>query len=154
MEPIITRGPGHELAAALRPVLMRLDLLIRRQNAQYPLSRAQTSILGTLACHGELRMTELSRLENIRMPTTSNAVRVIEEMGYVTRVRDDVDRRGVSVVLTRPGRARIEQVLTARDRDLAAHIAVLPSEHLEALSAAVPALTALLDTFDEPDTPL
>lgn len=140
---------GYGLATALRPVLMRLDLLVRRQNSQYALSRAQTSILNTLACHGTLRMSDLARLENVRVPTTSNSVTVIETMGYVERVPDTQDRRGVCVNLTDKGRTRIDQVLAARDHDLAIRISSLPPEHRAALTEAVPALTALLDTFDE-----
>lgn len=149
-----THGPGHDLAAALRPVLLRLDLLVRRQQSLYTLSRAQTSILNTLACHGELRMSELARLENVRLPTTSNAVAVIEDLGFAERQPDPDDKRGVRVSLTDRGRMRIGQVLAARDRDMAARIDALMPEHRDALTAAVPALTALLDSFDEPGAPL
>src|SRR5699024_12532692 len=43
--------------------------------------------------HGELRMSELARLENVRVPTTSNAVSVIEDHGLVERLRDATDRK-------------------------------------------------------------
>lgn len=142
---------GYGLATKFRPILLRLDLLVRRQNTQYALSRAQTSILYTLACHGRLRMSDLARLENVRVPTTSNSVTVIEAMGYVEREPDACDRRGVCVTLTDLGRARIDQVLEARDQDFAEHLSRLSPEHLESLSAAIPALNALLDAFDEPD---
>lgn len=145
---------GYGLATALRPVLMRLDLLVRRQNSQFSLSRAQTSILNTLACHGDLRMSELARLENVRVPTTSNSVTVVEAMGFVERIPDADDRRGVCVSLTDKGRTRIEQVLEARDQDLSVRIASLRPEHQTALTESIAALTALLDTFNEPDAPL
>ena len=88
------------LETEFRPILLRLDLLVRRQNTQYALSRAQTSMLYTLARYGRLRMTDLARLENVRVPTTSNSVTVIEAMGYVERVPAESDRRGVCVSLT------------------------------------------------------
>ncbi|MEH6821700.1 MarR family transcriptional regulator [Dietzia psychralcaliphila] len=138
------------LATEFRPILLRLDLLVRRQNTQYALSRAQTSILYTLACHGRLRMSDLARLENVRVPTTSNSVTVVESMGYVERVRDESDGRGVCVELTDLGRARIDQVLEERDQDFADQLSRLSPEHRESLSAAVPALNALLDAFDGP----
>ncbi|WP_314036652.1 MarR family transcriptional regulator [Dietzia sp. CH92] len=141
-------GPALGLAEQFRPILLRLDLLVRRQATQYALSRAQTSILHTLACHGRLRMTDLARLENVRVPTTSNSVSVIEAMGYVEREPDESDRRGVCVRLTDLGRARIEQVLADRDRDFARHLDRLSSEQRHLLTAAVPAFTALLDSFD------
>lgn len=141
------------LETEFRPILLRLDLLVRRQNTQYALSRAQTSMLYTLARYGRLRMTDLARLENVRVPTTSNSVTVIEAMGYVERVPAESDRRGVCVSLTDLGRARITQVLDARDRDFAEHLSRLSPEHRDTLSAAVPALNALLDAFDEHDLP-
>ena len=73
---------------------------------------------------------------------------VIESMGFVERVPDAVDRRGVSVQLTELGRARIEQVLKDRDRDFADQLGRLSPEHRELLADAVPALTSLLDAFD------
>ncbi|MCT2122058.1 MarR family winged helix-turn-helix transcriptional regulator [Dietzia cinnamea] len=141
-------GPALGLAEQFRPILLRLDLLVRRQSTQYALSRAQTSILHTLACHGRLRMTDLARLENVRVPTISNSVSVIEAMGYVEREPHESDRRGVCVRLTDLGRARIEQVVADRDRDFAEHLGRLTGEHRELLSAAVPAFNALLDAFD------
>lgn len=141
--------PDLDLAVEFRPIMLRLDLLVRRQNTQYSLSRAQTSILHTLACHGRLRMTDLARLENVRVPTTSNAVSVIEAMGYVTREPDESDRRGVCVQLTDLGRSRIEQALRDRDRDFARRMTRLSPEHRELLTGAVPALNALLDAFDD-----
>lgn len=141
-------GPDLGLATRFRPIMLRLDLLVRRQNTQYALSRAQTSILHTLACHGPLRMSDLARLENVRVPTTSNSVSVIEAMGYVERVPDESDRRGVCVRLTELGRECIEKVLQDRDRDFAGHLAALSPEHRDLLADAVPALTSLLDAFD------
>ena len=144
-------NPGQhvlDLATRFRPIMLRLDLLVRRHHTQYSLSRAQTSILHTLACHGPLRMTDLARLENVRVPTTSNSVSVIESMGFVERVPDAVDRRGVTVQLTDLGRTRIEQVLQDRDRDFADQLRRLSPEHRELLADAVPALTSLLDAFD------
>ena len=142
-------APDLELATLFRPIMLRLDLLVRRQNSQYSLSRAQTSILHTLASHGPLRMSDLARLENVRVPTTSNSVSVIESMGYVTRVPDEADRRGVSVALTELGRYRIEEVLKDRDRDFAEQLARLSPEHRALLADAVPALISLLDAFEE-----
>lgn len=138
----------QDLATLFRPIMLRLDLLVRRQNSQYALSRAQTSILHTLACHGPLRMTELARLENVRVPTTSNSVSVIEAMGLVERVPDAADRRGVTVELTYSGRLLLEEVLRDRDRDFADQLGRLSSEHRALLTEAVPALVSLLDAFD------
>ena len=148
-----TGDPCTRLAGEYRPLLMRVDLLARRQTARYALSRAQTSIHCTLARHGDLRMTDLARLEHVRVPTTSNSVSVIEDMGLVERVPDAADGRGVCVRLTELGRERIAQTVEERDRDLAEKLASLPEEYRRSLEAAIPALNALLDSFDETDSP-
>lgn len=148
-----TVEPDLGLAIRLRPILLRLDLLVRRQNMQYSLTRAQTSILHTLACHGLLRMSDLARLENVRVPTTSNSVSVIEAMGLVERVPDESDRRGVSVRLTDLGRARIDQVLGDRDRDLAERLNRLSPADRDGLTSAIPALSALLDALNDEARP-
>lgn len=136
------------LAGEYRPLLMRLDLLARRQAAHHQLSRAQTSMLSTLATHGELRMGDLARLENIRVPTASNLVTAIEATGLVERVRHDDDKRGVSVRLTPTGRAEVAEAVRARDAELAERLSGLDPEQRETLAEALPALHALLDQFD------
>lgn len=137
------------LAAGLRPILMRLDLVVRRTHTHYSLSRTQTSILSTLADHGDLRMTDLARIENVRVPTTSNSVSIIEGMGLVERAPDPADRRGVVVRLTETGRQQIDDALARRNRELAGKIDQLDPSHRQALSASIPALLALLSDYEE-----
>ena len=83
------------LAAELRPLLTRLHLLYFRQSVQSDLSSAQLSIMSLLQGFGSLRVSDIARLEAIRMPTASNAVHQLEQEGMVTRERDPNDRRGV-----------------------------------------------------------
>lgn len=69
---------GHaqagQIAQQLRTLVMRFELLSRRNRSNFQLSHSQLSMLSTLSKHGSLRMTELACYENVRVPTVSNAV--------------------------------------------------------------------------------
>lgn len=134
-----------ELAAALRPVLTRLDYLMRRHVPSDVVSLAQGSVLTTLLDHGPLRMGELAERERVRMPTATNLVLRLERTGLVARQPDPDDRRAVLVDITTDGRRRLAQLIADRNNLLAGLLAQLDPPQKQALHDAVPALTGLLD---------
>lgn len=136
------------VATELRLVFMRLDLLARRQRTVFRLTPSQTSMLDTLARHGRVRMSELAALENVRVPTASNAVSSLEDEGLVTRIPDESDRRVVCVELTEAGRTAVAETLRDRDAAIAAVLADLPVAQRLSLEEALPAINALVDRLE------
>lgn len=134
-----------ELAAALRPVLTRVDYLMRRHVPSDVVSLAQGSVLTTLLDHGPLRMGELADRERVRMPTATNLVLRLERTGLVAREPDPDDRRAVLVDITVDGRRRLAQLIADRNNLLAGLLAQLDPAQQQALQNAVPALASLLD---------
>ncbi len=151
-------GPDQrELAARLRPVLLRLNNLVRRRVPSMELTAAQSTALTTVLDHGPLRMGELAEREQVRMPTATSIIRRVESLGLVQRRPDPEDGRAVLVELTDSGRARLTRVAQARNGLLADLLAQLDHDERAAIAAAVPALTAML-ALDlpgpaEPDEP-
>lgn len=138
-----------EIATRLRPALMRLYLLYFRQTSNSQISQAQLSILMILEEHGAMRINEIASAESIRMPTASNAVNQLENMGLVTRIRDVSDRRGVRVDLTDKGRSELKELAVERSQNLANMLSTLNEEELKQAEQFVPLIHTLLERFPE-----
>lgn len=150
-----TEVPGDEheqagqIAQQFRTLVMRFELLSRRNRTSFPLSHSQLSMLSTLSKHGSLRMSELARYENVRVPTVSNAVSTLEGLGLVCRVSTDHDRRVVNVALTPAGRHAVKESTQLREAYFAETIAELPEDKRAELHRAIPAVHALLQRIEK-----
>lgn len=133
-----------ELAATLRPVLLRLNNLIRRRVPSVELTPAQSTALTTVLDHGPLRVGELADRERIRVPTATSIVRRMETLELVLREPDPDDGRAVLIGLTNTGRELLERVARERNDILAAMLAELTDDQRRAIDAAAPALQAML----------
>lgn len=107
-----------ELAGELQRVLARLITVVRRgdtaSGSRPDLTLAQVSILLTLIDNGPMRMTELAARERVRTPTTTVAIRRLENLGLVKRARDPRDMRAVLVEVTPDGLVQYREALEAR----------------------------------------
>lgn len=144
-------APDHQdplvLAQQLRPILARLELLWARRAAQQEVSRAQLALLTLLRDRGPLRISELAKIEGIRMPTASNAIHQLEKLDLVERTQDTSDRRGVVVALTDYGVDFISGITATRDKQFAELFEELDPEQLEVAVNAVPVIRAMLENY-------
>ena len=104
----------------------------------------QLSALVTVEEHGPLRLTELARREAVTAPTMSRVLAALDEQGLVVRASDPQDARGVLVSLSPSGAARLAEVRSHRTALIARRLARLDDEQRALLTAALPALEALL----------
>ena len=111
------------LAGDLQRVLAKLITVIRRgdtnSGSRPDLTMSQVSILLTLIDSGPIRMTELAARERVRTPTTTVAIRRLENLGLVRRSRDPSDMRAVLVEVTPDGLVQYQDALEARRTHLA-----------------------------------
>jgi DNA-binding MarR family transcriptional regulator len=123
-------------------------ILYSRARPRMPreINRAGAGVLAALA-ERPRRITELADLEGQSQPYMTRIVIDLERRGWVERIRDAQDRRGVIVRITDPGREALadgQQII----RDLfASHLATLSDEQLAALTEASAALQFLIDTL-------
>lgn len=107
-----------DLASDLQRVLSRYMIVMRRgdstSGSRPDLTLAQVSILLTLLDSGPIRMTELATRERVRTPTTTVAIRRLENLGLVKRSRDPSDLRAVLVEVTPKGVIEYQEALEAR----------------------------------------
>jgi DNA-binding MarR family transcriptional regulator len=132
-----------ELAARLRLVVGRLHRRIRIDGRE-SIPPLQLSALATVEQHGPLRLSELARREAVTAPTMSRVLAALDEQGLVIRTPDPHDARGVQIVLSEEGAARLAEVRSHRTALVARRLARLDDEQRAKLVEALPALEALL----------
>lgn len=137
-----------DLAARLRLVVGRLHRRIRIDGRE-SIPPLQLSALVTVEQHGPLRLSELARREAVTAPTMSRVLASLDEQGLVIRTPDPNDARGVRIVLSDEGAARLAEVRSHRTALVARRLARLDAEERRNLDAAMPALEALLVDDDD-----
>lgn len=138
-------GPDDaELAGRLR---LAVGLLVRwlRQYDAGGLSPAKLSALLTIEAGAPIRAGDLAARENVAAPTMTRMVGALADAGLVGRSPDPSDARGSLVELAPAGAAALQAVRRERTSRLVERLARLTPDQRAALTAALPALEALLD---------
>jgi len=106
------------------------------------LSMVNLHVLMALAHEGALPMHAIAESLDVSQASTTGIIDRMEELGYVTRERDEDDRRVVNVVLTDAGHELIADLATERRERLAQMLATMTDEDLAALTQGLRALRA------------
>jgi DNA-binding MarR family transcriptional regulator len=134
----------EDIAADLRPVLLRLARELRKETEQLGITARQATLLWLVKRSPGLSLAELAAEEGISPPALSGHVDRLERAGLIERVRSSGDRRRVGLRLTDDGSRLLRSVRARRTTWLVERLRALEPSELEALDGAVPALRALL----------
>lgn len=108
------------------------------------LTLTQCSMLFTLRMYGPMRLGEISAIEKVTAPTTTQAVTRLESLGLVTRTRDDSDQRVMRIAITPAGeamhRSALDELLQIISSELTATEVATLSEALTPLERLTRAL--------------
>lgn len=129
-------------------MLRELAVSVVRDSPQHELSRTAAAVLSRLLRQGPHRITALSDLEAVSQPSMTGLVQRLEGLGYLTRSTDPVDRRATLVAITQAGTHTVEARREMHERAIAQRLSALGATDLDALSAALPAITRLIDTSE------
>jgi DNA-binding MarR family transcriptional regulator len=121
----------------------RLSRSLRQAGVPGP-GHGAISALATLAQFGQLRLGDLAAKEGVAAATMSRIIASLVEAGYVTRESDPIDRRAWLATVTDEGLRLVSGVRSTRVQELGRRLERLTPEHRDALTAALPALEALL----------
>ncbi len=127
------------IAAALSQSIHRLSRRLRK-HAQLHLTASQMSVLTTVEKHGELRLGELTRLEQIGKSTMTRLVAKLADAGYLQRRVDPNDGRGFLVSLTDHGAAALRSAAARQHAYLGRQLDALDAADRALLLAATPAI--------------
>jgi DNA-binding MarR family transcriptional regulator len=108
------------LATSLHGAAVHMLRRVRRADEPAGLSAARLSALSVVVFGGPLRISDLARAEQVRLPTITPIVAALEREGLIVREEDAADAR-VSLLRATPrgtrlmaeGRARRVAILTA-----------------------------------------
>ena len=132
------------VATDLRPVLLRLARELRKETEQLGITARQATLLWLVKRNPGLSLAELAAEEGISPPALSGHVDRLERAGLLERVRSNEDRRRVGLRLTGEGARLLRRVRARRTTWLADRLRTLDPDELEAIDAAIPALSGLL----------
>jgi DNA-binding MarR family transcriptional regulator len=130
-----------ELAAAMRPALLRLARRLRQmRDSAVDLAPNELSAMAVLLNEGDKLMGELAAAELVQPPSMTRIVNGLEQRGYVLRRPAEGDRRQCVVSLAGPGREALLANRRRRDAWLAERLAQLQPEERDILAKAIPIL--------------
>lgn len=133
-----------DLAAVLRPALLRLTRAIRNQRVDMSVTLTLLSAMMTLDNKGPMGPGELAACERVQPPSMTNILAKLEQRGLVSRTPHATDRRQVVVSITDIGRDLIARERRARDAWLSTRLATLTDDERSRLRAVAPILDRLV----------
>jgi DNA-binding MarR family transcriptional regulator len=134
-----------ELAASLRPSLLRLTRRVRNQRVDRSVSLAQLSAIGTLQKKGAMSAGDLAACEQVQPPSMTKVLASLEEKGLVTREAHPTDRRQAIIVLTQAGADLLESERRERTAWLTQRIAKLTPDERATIRNVIPVLDKLAE---------
>src|SRR5919201_1043914 len=138
-----TRSPAAELAALLRPSLLRLTRLVRNQRVDTSVTLTQLSAMGTLRKRGPMSPGDLAAYERVQPPSMTKVLGSLEEKGLIRRTPHASDRRQAIITLTDRGIELLDSERRARDAWLARRLAEMTAEGRGRLRDILPVLDKL-----------
>jgi DNA-binding MarR family transcriptional regulator len=133
-----------DLATRLRRDVVRLSRRLRRHAAS-GLSPSLESALAAVGRRGQLTPSELAALEDVRRPTATRLIAILEQRGLVERAIDPRDRRSHRVAATARGRSLLADARTRRNAYLGRALSSLDGDELMTLDRALRLLERLLE---------
>lgn len=140
-----TKRTSPELAALLRPALLRLTRLIRNQRVDMSVTLTQISAMATLTTRGAMSAGELAACEKVQPPSMTKVLASLEERGLVRRDAHPTDKRQAIISVTDAGRELLERERRSRDAWLSQRLAALTPDERAALRDVIPILDKLAE---------
>lgn len=137
----LSKSQAHT-AAELRLVIGRLIRSIRQHNAS-GLTPSQVSAMATIEEFGPIRISDLASRESIGAPVATRVTASLEELNYIKRVQDFVDKRACLVELTVTGQKVLRNLWQERTVGINQRIQMLSKSEIAVLNAALPVLDKL-----------
>jgi DNA-binding MarR family transcriptional regulator len=98
--------------------------------------------------HRSFTLSELADHQAVSLPTMSNSITILEDRGWVSRVRSDFDRRKVLIELSPAGHDVLDQVQRQAEQRVAEHLLRLTDLERQTLLAG---LSVLRSAFASPE---
>jgi DNA-binding MarR family transcriptional regulator len=134
-------------ASALRRAVTRFSRRLRSARSTPGLGLSKLSILSRLHHAGPLTATDLAGYEQLQPQSLTRLLADLEQRNYISRRRDEIDRRQMLIQITPVGREILAQGARQQDTWLAnAMLSSLTQAERRILSVAAELLEQLAET--------
>ncbi len=133
-----------DVANRLRPVLLKLGRELRREAHPLGVTGGQVTLLIQIWKRPSIGVGDLAAREGVSPAAVSSAVAKLEKAGFVRRIPDEADRRRQGLVVTDEGDKLLRSVKRRRTAWLSERLKTLSPKELEAVDAAIEALSLLV----------
>jgi DNA-binding MarR family transcriptional regulator len=137
------RNATADLAALLRPSLLRLTRLVRNQRVDLSVTLTQLSAMATLQKRGAMSAGELAAQEKVQPPSMTKVLANLEERGLVRREAHPGDRRQAILSITPAGVDLLDSERRSRDAWLTQQLNQLSPDERQLLRDVLPVLDKL-----------
>ncbi|MXV52381.1 MarR family transcriptional regulator [Pedobacter sp. HMF7647] len=130
---------AYQTAALLRAAITRLIRQLRKQDTNSTFSHSEMMTMGLLDQYGTLLPSELAEMEKVTAQAISQQLNRLCELGCITKITPEEDKRKSKIALTDAGRGHLSEIWHSRVEWLTASIQnKLTEEEFAVLEAAVP----------------
>lgn len=141
---------SDEVLEVLREIMHRADMRSRRLLREIGLSSTQAGVLHALR-DGEPRGAgELAKGLSMTGATLTGVLDRLEQRGYLTRMRGDVDKRKVAVRISEEGLARLGEIPERFHDHFQQEFNQLPEADRKRIHAALREVAGLFGPLDPP----
>ncbi|WP_459615671.1 MarR family winged helix-turn-helix transcriptional regulator [Bordetella sp. 2513F-2] len=127
----------------LRLRFLRIAHTLRREERDLPLTEAQCAVLRWLMLE-PLRVSDLARAESVSLPTMTQMVGRMIDIGLVQR-ESPAGSYNNFLTITDAGRCMVKAVAATRNKSLKQRLALLDEGELRALADIIPVLDKMYD---------
>ena len=129
---------AYELLDVIPHVMrvIRLNFRVQKKDLSVPQFRA----LAFISFFPRSSLSQVSEHLGLTLPSTSKTVDVLVSRGLVTREPSPTDRRRVRLSVTPSGKVLYDTAMVITRNHLAERLSTLPTQDLEAISAAMKVL--------------
>lgn len=138
------------LAESLHDRFSRLSRQLRSIDLPDGMTQERMSVLAIVESRGPISVTALADHERVRPATMSRMISALEADGFVKRIRDVNDGRGVLVASTRRGRHAFEIAQQQRLARFSVALNSLSDDELQSMGQLATVLEHLTNVLDEP----
>jgi DNA-binding MarR family transcriptional regulator len=133
------------VADKLRPALLRLGRLLRREGQMPGISAVDAHLIGLVAKQSGIGVSELAAAERVSSATISVHVKRLVAAGWLQRRQEEGDQRRAPLELGAAGEKALLDIRRSRTDWLAAQLARLDDEERAAIDAATGPLLRLAE---------
>ena len=142
------RNRSEAALVALRRILRATELNARSLARATGLTPSQLIILNMVDHLGDATPTDLARNASLTLATMTTLVDKLEDRGFITRRRDEADRRRMLIRITKTGKKTLVQSPDALQQQFQKRFESLADWEQASLIAALERVAALLGAKD------